>query len=300
MLLETGAHWFKKNFAIWHLFHRVDESFYQLMTRSELKAQAWELIQGLKISPIPQQTKTDWIVKLQEILKKLEDSVVKDADIIGDASQALRAAAYIHNDCVDNLFWDYWCRKFYALIYTVALLSLLAFFLNFYLTDRFTFCTRTAIILGMLGGLGSGILTSQIDSIPYGQFWVSTLYHILVRPIQGAVAALMVFWMLQSQFLIKVDPPLAPGRIVFSCRSSARIELPITCSPPSVATTFRNISGSKQDPLLIVKSAPGMQVYLYMLILLVSGFSGDKVLRFVADKVTGKLFAEAEKTKEVK
>lgn len=300
MMQEDGAQWFKKSFSVWHLFHRVDENFYLLMVRPELKAQAWELIQGLKISPIVQQTKADWIIRLQEVLKKLEDPNINDTDIVPDAAQLLNSAAYIHNDCVDNLFWDYWCRKFFALAYTFSLLCVLLVFLKLYLSSHIIFCTQTAIILGAMGGLGSGILTTQIESIPYGQFWVSTLYHIFVRPIQGAVAALMVFWMLQSQYLIKIDPALAPGRTVFTCTSSARVELPVVCSPPSTSATFRNVSGSKQDPLLVLKAAPGMQVYLYMLVLLIAGFSGDKVLRFVTDKVTGKLFADAEKTKDGK
>lgn len=48
------------------------------------------------------------------------------------------------------------------------------------------------------------------------------------------------------------------------------------------------------------RSAKGVQIYLYLLVLLIAGFSGDKMLRTVTEKVSNKLFAEAEKTKDGK
>jgi len=307
MLNENCGQMFKKTFTIWHLFHRIDEYFYLLMNEAELKAQGWELVQGLKISSIAQQIKTDWIVKIQETLKKLE-TPEPTPQALRETAQMLNSAAYIQNDCIDNLFWDYWCRKFFALIYTVGLLAALLLFVLSYYHTSFTLCAWSALLIGAIGGMLSGIMTTQVESIPYGQFWVSLLYHALVRPIQGAIAAVMVYWMLQSQYMIKIEPPLVPGRVVFTSASSSRIELPVTYSPPSVAGSFRNITGakasgrpeSKPDPLLVLKAAPGMQVYLYMLVLLIAGFSGDKALRYVSDKVSGRLFAEAEKTKEPK
>lgn len=302
-----------KSFAIWHLFHRVDEYFYLLMNEAELKAQGWELLQGLKISPISLQTKTDWIVKIQETMNKLDDpkqSPTPDERLrlLSETSQILNSAAYIHNDCVDNLFWDYWCRKLFSLIYIAGLLVAILLLFMLYYHSKFTLCASTALLIGAVGGLLSGIMTSQIDSIPYGQFWVNLFYHAIVRPLQGAIAALMVFWMLQSQYLVKIEPPLQPGRVIFNSTSSCRVEMPVTTSPKSVASSFQNKTSSgkstatetKSDPLLVLKAAPGMQVYLYMLVLLIAGFSGDKALRYVSDKVSSRLFAEAEKTKEAK
>lgn len=313
LLCDACSASLKKIFTIWHLFHRIDEYFYLLMNRAELKAQGWELIQGLKKSPITLQAKTDWIVKIQEVLKTIDKpESEQEKQELGEVAQMLNAAAYIHNDCVDNLFWDYWCRKYFAFIYTIFLIILLVIFMYLYYRSHFTLCAWSALLVGAIGGLVSGIMTTQIESIPYGQFWVSTWYHALVRPIQGAIAALMVFWMLQSQYMLKITPPLAPGRVVFTCLSSSRIELPVACSPPSIVSNFTNVTGvrgalgretrteAKTDPIVVLRAAPGMQVYLYLLVLLVAGFSGDKALRFVSDKVSGRLFNEAEKTKEAK
>lgn len=290
---------FINTFSIWHLFHRVDENFYLFMERSELKAYAWELTQALKLSPIPQTTKADWFSRLQEVLKKLEGT--DGGSTVEDAAIMIKAAAYVNNDCVDNLFWDYWCRKFFVLIYTVSLLIILLFaFLFSHFNGSFAFCNWTACILGAMGGLGSGILSAQIENVPYGQFWTNVSCYALARPLQGALAALMVFWMLQSQYMIKIEPPLSPGQVAFTCKSSARIELPVAGTSPTKSAPFRNTSSAKQDPLVILKAAPGMQVYLYMLVLLIAGFSGDKLLRYISGKVTNKLFADAEKSKEGK
>jgi len=248
MLGDNCAKRFKKTFTIWHLFHRIDEYFYLLMNGSELKAQGWELVQGLKISPISLQTKTDWIVKIQEMLKKFDGPDAATERDVNEAAQILTAASYIHNDCIDNLFWDYWCRKFFALIYTASLLVLLSLFIGLYCYAKIALSACSALLIGAIGGLVSGIMTGQIESIPYGQFWVSTIYQALVRPIQGAIAALMVFWMLQSQYMVKIEPPLMPGRVVFTCSSSSRIELPVSCSPPSVVSNFGNHSAGRAVP----------------------------------------------------
>jgi len=41
-----------------------------------------------------------------------------------------------------------------------------------------------------------------------------------------------------------------------------------------------------------------MSVFPYMLLLLIAGFAGDKLLKGVTDKVMTKLFNDAEKTKD--
>jgi hypothetical protein len=74
---------------------------------------------------------------------------------------------------------------------------------------------------------------------------------------------------------------------------------------PSIRTKtgivrFSSYSSEKKDPILDLKAPPGKQIYLYLLVLFVAGFMGDKILKFLSDKVTSRLFSEAEKTKEPK
>lgn len=303
----------QKAFTAWHLFHRLDETLYLLMDASELKAQTVEFIQGLKRSTLPQQSITEWTAKLEEGLKKLSHVESGERER-AELAFVLNSAAYVYNDYVDNLFWDIWCKKFIALIHTlfltVAVCGLVVFTCY---NEGISLCLITVLLIGAMGGLGSGILTSQPVSIAYGHFWSVTLYHAFVRPLQGAIAALMTFWLLQSQYLIAIDPPVKPGTKIIQCVKGVPCEVPVNVNLPKHGTvkilgyrcmstaTFTTISTSAQkNQAITLKAADGMQIYLYLLVLLIAGFSGDKVLKAVTDKVSNKLFADAEKTKEAK
>ncbi len=291
--------WQHKTFTAWHLFHRLDETMILLMDRQELQAQCWEILQSLRTSPLSSTVKADWIAKIQEIDKKFGTADITATEV-HSAAHLLRSAVYINNDQVDNLFWELWCKRFFGLIYTVLLIVLLYLLWHRVSSGTFSFSINNILLLGAIGGLGSGIMTAQTENIPYGHFWISTLYQTLVRPIQGSVAALMLFWMLQSQYLIAIDPPLTPCSATFNCVANVAVET-TACAQFSQAATFRNHSGNiKRDPLVTLKAAPGMQGYLYLLVLLIAGFSGDKLLKFVSDKVTARLFSDAEKTKDGK
>jgi hypothetical protein len=63
------------------------------------------------------------------------------------------------------------------------------------------------------------------------------------------------------------------------------------------AGTTGKIDKAEHTTLIVLNALPGQQIYLYFLVLLLAGFSGDKMLKTIADKTFAKLFAEAEKTK---
>jgi len=104
--------------------------------------------------------------------------------------------------------------------------------------------------------------------------------------------------MLQSQYLIKVSPPLSRTSAAFSCYSC----------PQTMSQTVKTAAGGQSDEnknansntLIILNAAMGKEIYLYLLILLMAGFSGDKILKTVSDKTFAKLYADADKTKEAK
>lgn len=310
---SPGMLWFKKSFTAWHLIHRFDETLFLLMSIPELKAQAWEMLQGLKQSSLPQQAKTDWSARITTCLAKLDSANPGEADR-AEMAYLLNSAVYVYNDYVDNLFWDIWCKKFIAVIHTGFLLMLLGMLMAFcYLNGGLSVCLATVLLLGAMGGVGSGLLTFDPVSMAYGHFWSVTFYHTFVRPLQGAIAALLTFWLLQGQYLIAIEPPLIPGTKIVSCVKGLPCEFPVVINAPPTGTikngifnqassaVFAKISTTKSTGQTItLKAAEGMQIYLYLLVLLIAGFSGDKVLKFVTDKVSNKLFAEAEKTKEGK
>ncbi|BCS53132.1 hypothetical protein [Geobacter sp. SVR] len=301
-LTAPGPFWRKETFTAWHLFHRFDETLFLLMERAELKAQGWELIQGLKNSSLPAQSCAEWTVKLQDSLKKLEGTPAPEE--VREAAFMINSATYVHNDFADNLFWDIWCKKFIALIHVICLVVLLAAFIWCCHGSGIVLTFCSVLLLGAIGGLGSGILTFQPVSMAYGHFWVTTLYHALVRPVQGAMAALMAFWLIQSGYLIRIDPPLASCTAIVSSCTNIQGELPVIGHLPSgVVPAFSLCSSAKQPvketaSFINLTATCGMQIYLYLLVLLVAGFSGDKVLKTVSDRMMNQLFNDAEKTKE--
>lgn len=305
----------QKSFTAWHLFHRFDETLYLLMSAPELKAQTVEFVQGLKRSNMSQSFITEWSAKLEEGLKNLSAAHAGEKEC-AELAFMLNSAAYLNNDYVDNLFWDIWCKKFVSLIHTISLLIAIVILLGFtYFNQGISVCVFTVLLIGAMGGLGSGILTAQPVSIAYGHFWGVLSYHALVRPLQGAIAAMMTFWLLQSQYLIAIEPPLTPGTKIIQCVSGFPCEVPVEVDVPERGTVqifaeggmsptgFTSIALKKEgdnNQTVTLKAAEGMQIYLYLLVLLIAGFSGDKVLKAVTDKVSNKLFAEAEKTKDGK
>src|SRR6185369_3318071 len=186
---------------------------------------------------------------------------------------------------------------FIALIHTIFLgFAMTAFVWLSYHNGGIGICMITVLLLGAIGGLGSGILTFDSVSIAYGHFWNVTLYHAFVRPIQGSIAALITFWLLQSQYLIAIDPPLKPGTKIIYCAKGLPCEYPVVIDAPKYgsieggvickqgALSFTRISsGARNNQTISLKAADGMQIYLYLLVLLIAGFSGDKVLKFVTD-----------------
>jgi hypothetical protein len=310
-LLFNG--WFRKKiFVAWDLFHQITADLIPCMEVQELSAYGRKLINDIKLSSLPDTTKTDSILRLDDCLKKLDGPEAKQVDIDRARSVASTETRAL-NTHVDSLFWDIWTRKFICLIYTaLLLLHLLVFLTRYNAGNGFDItCIGNVALLGAMGGLLSGIFSGDIQSIAKGHFWVSTLYYSLVRPVQGALAAMAMFWMLQSQYLIKIEPPLDEESRIFSCISSCGERSPslALCPNTSVrahAAVFRNYTGRKKaetgqkTSVIVLNAAQGKQVYLYVLVLLLAGFSGDKTLKTVSDKVTGRLFTEAEKTRESK
>jgi len=287
---------FKKVFLAWDLLHQVGEELILLLNPDELAAEGEKLVLDLKLSSLPESLQSGWIEKINDALKRLEKPAPSEGDI-QFARQTIKMALTTLNSQTDSLFWDIWTKKLASLIYTFLLIVGIVVLVYLHsLPNGFRLCISNVLLLGALGGLASGIMSAEPQYIAKGHFWVSTIYYSLVRPAQGALAALIVFWMLQSQYLIKIEPQLSSKSAAFSCYSC----------PQDIAQTVNTEAGSKGDvnknanTLIILNAAKGKEIYLNLLILLMAGFSGDKILKTVSDKTFSKLYADADKTKEAK
>ena len=298
----------RKIFIAWRLLHRIAEELIPLMTPEELSAQGQKLIHDIKMSSLADPMKLDWIGKLEEKMKKLENSP-SDPQEIKRISQFFKMAMNIINDHVDDRFWDIWSKKMLSLVYTLLLIPSIVFLI--YLISSIQNNPSIAslsicqiILLGAIGGLVSGIISGEQEYLTKGHFWISSIYYALIRPTLGALAAILIFWMLQSEYLIKIHPPLQEKGVQNQDKSGGEKTPP--AKEKNAATTDHSNNKNaddtdkKDDPLIVLRAKEGKEVYLYMIVLVAAGFSGDKLLKTVSDRVIARLYSQAEKTKEAK
>lgn len=362
---------FRNIFLAWRLIHRVGEDLILLMTHDELYAQGRKILHDLKTSSLPDIIKLDWLSKVEECVKRLDElcktfpekkSPVGDkkADLLSEEqvkiaslaedcpereirciAQMFRVVTNNINDYVDDRFWDIWSRKFISSLYAAALLvGLVVLMTVFYHSGHASLGFWTILLIGAIGGVSSGILSSDQDFLAKGHFWLSVLSYPLQRTVQGALAAFIMFAMIQSGFFISITPPIEQQACLpvcfdsYSCNGvkagrSTPIAAPgtsdrqrketgsshVTNVPSSGQKSLTNNTGyaastvtsqgdssakkSKQSTFDL-EAPPGKQFYLYLIMLFLAGFTGDKLLKYISDKVTSRLFVEAEKTKEVK
>jgi len=312
--------WWKRGKVIvaWQLLHRVSEELILVMEREELIAFGLRMVHEVATSGLPDVQKKEWSDRVAGQIRNLEEKGPAQGapgQQIGDSSASLLTARYLFknvyravNSIVDDNFWELWAKKFIALGYTLLLIVITGLFC---LTDWNSGITPKMIfLLGAIGGLLSGIITGEQAPLPKGHFWGQIFYYLLVRPTIGALTALVVFWALESQFLVKVTPPLPAVSTVKNMAAANPIPVVraegvegVSVPPePGIATPPASEGPGGEEktgaPTVIFQSAEGKQGSLIMLILLFAGFSGDKLLKSIADRVTMKMIAQAEKTKE--
>ena len=244
----------KKVFAAWQLLHRVGEEMILLMDKDELAAYATRLKLEVKTVTLAGDLNKCWDTEITTALKDItpgdknagkqnqahvssaehKPSPASEENYAGKLNHARHLCKSIHrsiNAIVDDSFWDLWAKKSIALTYTVLLIGLSATLFAIMGTGCLTI--PVILLLGAIGGLMSGIITGERETIPKGHFWVPTIYYILVRPTLGAMAAMVIFWMVESQFLIRIKPPLTQELQAFSYYSGAGTVHGTTTLPPS-------------------------------------------------------------------
>lgn len=318
--IQPDRFWKRKRiFIAWELLHRIGEEMVPLLDKDELSAQIDGMITNIKISSLPETVKGDLQIQLDRARGKLD----KDPSNTAHAASVLKNALNVYNNSTDDRFWDIWAKQLNALVYTVLILVFgLVLVRNACLPGNcggielgpMTVCT--ILLLGALGGLTSGIITGEREFLPKGHFWVSTIYYALVRPIMGAVAAVFMFWMIQNHFLVSVEirPSAAteeqtPVRSKVSATQQKQEQKQAKKESHSSAVSEQDAVERKKETksdtdfavtLIRAKVEKGKENYMYAFFLFMAGFLGDKLLKSVADRVSAKLFVEAEKTREVK
>lgn len=289
----------------WRLLHWVHGQLILVMSRQELAALGRKLLDDLKLVALPESVRSGYVTDLTEKLKELEGQQHLNSQALAATAQLFKMILNTINDFVDDLFWDIWVRRYFAFIYSALLVIAGITFLLFNFRGPLCLSLFDIMVIGAAGGVTSGIITSDQEYMSKGHFWLPTFYYMTVRPTIGVVASVVMFWMLQSHYLIQVDPPLHDC-CTDICGISGSANKAPSSAAGSVSAQFAKVSSSQpvrekvDSSIVMLKTVEGGQIYLYMLLLFFAGFSGDKVLKGVSCRVTTRLFAEAEKTKEAR
>ncbi|MDG5814013.1 hypothetical protein QA601_02910 [Chitinispirillales bacterium ANBcel5] len=299
---------------VWRTLHRVKEDFLLLMPDEELRSESLKIRTDLEKSSLPKSVINAWVKKLDDLIEKpgspdskaslsmrlLNASKRTLDDLINDLISANQSHNQQHtieryvcrgalrelNDFTDENFWDIWVKKWMQFVYSVLLV-----FLTYVLWRMGTVSTLICkasgvepaivpvLLLGAMGGITSGILSSSQELFSKGSFWIPTIYHSLSRSLVGGITALVIFWLIIGNFLISISP-----RVIICCNDQVGISNP----QPDRTTALISINTPDQSASRIV----------LLLLLFLGGFAGDKLLKSVCDKVLGNLYQKAEKTKQ--
>ncbi len=257
--------------AAWSYLHRVDEDLLLLMPIEQLKSRAVDIKCAVEPNITMSSVREAWIGdhgRLRQAIEKLNKG--KASQPLLEIRHTLREALRTVNEQIDRGFWALSMNTRIAaasglLLGSLLILCLIPQYLRICWFNSLTGSLGLLMVLGLIGSYLSNLLTkSNFLLIRGGAFWIFVLYHLVVRPILGAFAAVFIY------FLEKVD-------LLFSLVD------------PTAGTAS----------LLLSMSAENRKAtYVYLILAVVSGFGAEKLLRSMMDRILKKLEEKAEKTKQ--
>lgn len=134
--------------------------------------------------------------------------------------------------------------------------------------------TLSLILLGAGGAITANMLSDRPVLVMRGPFWRQFVYYLFVKPSIGAVAAFLFYL-------------LAISQLFFSIEAATPLVGPLNPLQDS---------GQLQPALRIVLGNNEALVCTYAILIIAVGFSAERFLSPIMDRVMNKLFIMAEKT----
>jgi hypothetical protein len=136
-------------------------------------------------------------------------------------------------------------------------------------------CTLSLILLGAGGAITANMLSERPVLVVRGPAWRQFAYYLFVKPSIGAVAAFLFYLLAVSQLFFSIE----------------------TVSSPLLALNpLQAQQGQLQPALRIVLGNNEALVCTYAILLITVGFSAERFLSPIMDRVMNKLFVLADKT----
>ncbi|WP_147446954.1 hypothetical protein [Corallococcus sp. CA054B] len=277
------------SFSYWELIHEVDGLLLMVMPASMLVPRALEIQQQFErrvtdsrarlwlgadrtSGPLPRCV--HGLTRLDESESGAAAHPPLDAEQDRYCRSVLRGALDSVNQQVDKTFWQLSINVTLQIFSTLLLLAV--FVISFLLLSRELIQTwpselipRGLLLVGFAGASGaiiSNMLSKERFVVATGATSRFFAYHLMVKPVIGAFAALMLLFLEQSRMLLSVD-------------------------------TRTGSTGVDPSPALfhIVVSDEQAVFFTLMALAVVAGWSADKLLGSIMDKVLGRLLGQSEK-----
>lgn len=134
--------------------------------------------------------------------------------------------------------------------------------------------TLALILLGAGGAITANMLSDKPVLVMRGPFWRQFVYYLFVKPSIGAVAAFLFYLLAVSQLFFSIE----------------------TATPLASPLNPLQDPGQLQPALRIVLGNNEALVCTYAILIIAVGFSAERFLSPIMDRVMNKLFVMAEKT----
>ncbi|MDO8206859.1 MAG: hypothetical protein Q7T38_03440 [Gallionella sp.] len=267
----------KKHYKIfWSLVHRVDEDIILLLPDDEVASKAIDVATFFSMNIKEVRIREEWLGgsgkpgKLSNAIEKYSAG----KDMPGNRL-IIREALKLVNDLMDHNFWILSLNSLVSMLSATLLgIAMLVFWVCDYPLQLVNWpgsineVFAPLALLGLMGAYLSNLITREDFLFVKGPFWRYMLHYVLSKPIISAFAAVFIYVVEQS-------------RLVFAVVTTATVQLP----------------ASQLITVHVNQNAVG---YVYAILAVASGFSADKILRSMIDRVLKKLEKTAEKTKETK
>ncbi|WP_147445573.1 hypothetical protein [Corallococcus aberystwythensis] len=270
------------SFSFWELIHEMDGLLLLVMPADMLVPRALEIQQQFERRVKDSGRSQLWLGEdktsgpLPRCVRRLierEDPPL-DEDQTSYCRNVLRGALDTVNQQVDKTFWQLSINVTLQVFSTLLLLAV--FIASFLILSPALIKTwpqdlvpRGLLLVGLAGGSGaivSNMLSKERFVVATGATSRFFAYHLMVKPVIGAFAALMLLFLEQSRMLLSVD------------------------------TRQSSMSGDASPAILhIVVSDEQAVFFTLMALAVVAGWSADKLLSSIMDKVLGRLLGQSEK-----
>jgi hypothetical protein len=260
---------------MWELLHRVDEKSILLIDGDELYSAAIDVKTSFDLNIKEEKLRAEWIGDkgvfkdiLDQVKKKEQNTMLANRYLIRDALRLI-------NEKTDCSYWQLSMNIMTSVLsgLILAVLLILALkcqpiipFQDLGQSGGFKSTFVALVGLGLTGAYLSNLLTREdFLYVRGGPFLRCLLHNIFSKPVMSAFAAVFMFGLERT-------------KLIFSLGTQA--------------------ASTKVAEIISINVNQDYIGYAYAVLAIVSGFSADKILRSMFDKVLKKLEQKAEKTKD--